>query len=472
MTRERARDTDAGQLELQARIKTGNPAADSILGGGFPANSINIIMGQPGTGKTIFAEQMLFHNVGGDRPSLYATTLSEPLAKVVSYAQRFSFFDTDRLATDIIYEDLGPDLAEKGPDALIEWLSDAIKTRGPKIVVIDSFRALHDLGLPVEQVRRFVSRFAGLLSSYDVTAFLLGEYVPEDIRRYPEFAVADSIIELARKTLTTRDERYMRILKLRGSGYREGQHAFRITGSGLEVYPRLVAPRVPERYETEAKRISTGVPGLDRLMDGGLFTGSTTLVIGMTGAGKTTMALQFALEGTKRGERVMYINFQENPAQLRRAITNLGGNADTLEEQGMTLLYASPVELQIDSIVEEIFRAITEHKVSRLVIDAVGDLATAANDPQRLHDYLYSLIQHFAARGVTTMLTLESGEGLTATTSATEQRFSYMSDNLLHLTWSAQQANRRMLRVVKMRGSAHEYGMREFEITERGASLT
>jgi circadian clock protein KaiC len=471
MTRERTRDTDAGQLELQARIKTGNPAADSILGGGFPANSINIIMGQPGTGKTIFAEQMLFHNVGGDRPSLYATTLSEPLAKVVSYAQRFSFFDTDRLATDIIYEDLGPDLAEKGPDALIEWLSDAIKTRGPKIVVIDSFRALHDLGLPVEQVRRFVSRFAGLLSSYDVTAFLLGEYVPEDIRRYPEFAVADSIIELARKTLTTRDERYMRILKLRGSGYREGQHAFRITGSGLELYPRLVAPRVPEHYEMEVKRISTGVPGLDRLMDGGLFTGSTTLVIGMTGAGKTTIALQFALEGLKHGEQVMYINFQENPAQLRRAIANLGGNPDTLEKQGMKLLYASPVELQIDSIVEEIFKAIGDRTVTRLVIDAVGDLASAANDSQRLHDYLYSLIQHFAVRGVTTMLTLESGEGLTATSSATEQRFSYMSDNLLHLTWSAQQANRRMVRVVKMRGSAHEYGTREFEIGDRGASI-
>jgi circadian clock protein KaiC len=137
----------------------------------------------------------------------------------------------------------------------------------------------------------------------------------------------------------------------------------------------------------------------------------------------------------------------------------------------MKLLYASPVELQIDSIVEEIFKAIGDRTVTRLVIDAVGDLASAANDSQRLHDYLYSLIQHFAVRGVTTMLTLESGEGLTATSSATEQRFSYMSDNLLHLTWSAQQANRRMVRVVKMRGSAHEYGTREFEIGDRGASI-
>ena len=471
MSRERTRDTDAGRLEQQQRIRTGSKQIDAVLGGGFPANSINIIMGQPGTGKTILAEQLLFHNASGDRPSLYATTLSEPLVKVVSYAQRFSFFDPDKLATEIIYEDLGPDLAEKGPDALVDWLSDAIKSRGPKIVVIDSFRALHDLGLPIDQVRRFVSRFAGLLSSYEVTAFLLGEYVLEDIPRCPEFAVADSIIQMARQTLNTRDERYFRILKLRGSGYREGQHAFRITDAGIELYPRLVAPRVPEKYVMQPQRISTGVPGLDRLMDGGLFAGSTTLVIGMTGAGKTTVALQFALEGVKRGEQVLYINFQENPAQLRRAILNLGMDAETAAPQGLKLLYASPVELQIDSIVDEIFRAISEQKVSRLVIDAVGDLASAANDTQRLHDYLYSLIQHFAARGVTTMLTLESGEGMTAPTLAHE-RFSYMSDNLLQLTWGIDHASRRMLRVVKMRGSAHEHDMKEFEIGPKGARVT
>ena len=472
MTRERTRDTEAGRLEQLARVRTGSAQMDAVLGGGFPSNSVNIIMGQPGTGKTILAEQLLFHNASGDRPSLYATTLSEPLAKVVAYAQRFSFFDSDKLATEIIYEDLGPDLADTGPDALVDWLSDAIKSRGPKIVVIDSFRALHDLGMPVEQVRRFVSRFAGLLGSYDVTSFLLGEYVTDDIRRYPEFAVADSIIEMARQSFNTRDERYLRILKLRGSGYREGRHAFRISNAGIELFPRLVAPRVPEKYVMQTERISTGVPGLDRLMDGGLFGGSTTLVIGMTGAGKTTIALQFVLDGMKHGEQVMYINFQENPAQLRRAVTNLGVDADTLAQQGLHLLYASPVELQIDSIVDEIFRAISERKISRLVIDAVGDLAAAANDAQRLHDYLYSLIQHFAARGVTTMLTLESGEGLTSASSITEQRFSYMSDNLLHLTWSTDRGSRRMIRIVKMRGSAHEHAMREFEIGAKGASLT
>ena len=470
MSKDRPRNSTEGGDDGDVRVQSGNPQADQILGGGFPRNSINIVMGQPGTGKTIFAEQLLFHNANAAHPSLYVTTLSEPLSKVVTYVQRFSFFDADRLSGDIQYEDLGGALAKNGPNALVDWLDEAIKTRSPGIIVIDSFRAIHDLSTSSEENRRFMSRFAGLLSAYNVTAFLLGEYTQEDIRRYPEFAVADSIVELARQPVSTRDERYFRVLKLRGSGYREGQHAFRISKDGLELYPRLVTPRIPEHYDTLGQRIPTGVPGLDKLMDGGMFAGSTTLLLGMTGAGKTTIALQFAIEGVKRGEPAIFVNFQENPAQLRRAIMGLGEDPDEMQAKGLKLIYASPVELQIDSIVGEIFKAIASGDVRRLVIDAIGDLASAASDVQRLHDYLYSLIQHFAARGVTTILTLEVGDA-TLTGLGDDPRFSYMSDNLIHLAWSTKKVEQRTMRIVKMRGSAHEHRIREFEIDASGARV-
>ena len=165
MSNGQPRDAAKADADARARIQSGNPQADEILCGGFPPSSINIVMGQPGTGKTIFAEQLLFHNATGDRPSLYVTTLSEPLSKVVTFVQRFTFFEADRLGQDIQYEDLGAALAEHGPDALIDWLDDAIKTRSPKILVIDSFRAIHDLAMSPEDVRRFISRFAGLLST-------------------------------------------------------------------------------------------------------------------------------------------------------------------------------------------------------------------------------------------------------------------------------------------------------------------
>ena len=470
MSKERPRKNKERVDEGYVRVQSGNPQADEILGGGFPRNSINIVMGQPGTGKTIFAEQLLFHNASSEHPSLYVTTLSEPLSKVVTYVQRFSFFDADRLAGDIQYEDLGSALSEKGPNALVDWLDEAIKTRSPGIIVIDSFRAIHDLAMSSDEIRRFMSRFAGLLSAYNVTAFLLGEYTQDDIRRYPEFAVADSIVELARQPLSTRDERYFRVLKLRGSGYREGQHAFRITRDGIELYPRLVTPRVPEEYDTLSERLPSGVPGLDALMDGGIFAGSTTLLLGMTGSGKTTMGLQFALEGVKRGEPAIFVNFQENPAQLRRAIAGLGADPDGIQEKGLKLIYANPVELQIDSIVGKIFKAIESGEVRRLVIDAIGDIATAASDVQRLHDYLYSLIQHFAVRGVTTILTLEVGDDSFGGM-GTDPRFSYMSDNLIHLAWNPKNIEKRSIRIVKMRGSGHEHAIREFEIDASGARV-
>jgi circadian clock protein KaiC len=462
-----------GADPLFPRQRTGNPQLDEVLGGGFPANSINILMGQPGTGKTILAEQLLFSAAtegNSDRPMLYITTLSEPMTKVVSYVQRFSFFDVGKIGTHIVYEDLGALLAREGPSALCPWMTQAIKTVSPRIIVIDSFRAIHDLSTSIAEMRRLVSDLAAVFSAYDTTVFLLGEYTQADVDRYPEFAVADAIVELARQPLGTRDERFLRVLKLRGSGYREGQHAFRITSAGIDLFPRLVGPTVFEGYVASNERVSTGVDGLDAMVDGGIWRGSTTLVVGPTGAGKTTLGLQFALEGIRQGEPTLIVNFQENPVQLRRAMKSLGFKIEADDERKLHLRYASPVELQIDSIIGDIFDHIRLRGVRRVVIDAVGDLAAAASDAQRLHDYLYSLVQHFTVRGITSFLTFESGDGVTGG-SLHEQRFSYMSDNVLQIGLKGETETVRTLRVVKTRHSGHDPVVRVLEIGHTGARV-
>jgi circadian clock protein KaiC len=457
-------------MEVPDRLSSGNAEADHILGGGFPANSINIIMGHPGSGKTIFAEQLIFHNASSDRPILYFTTLSEPLSKVVRYLQGFEFFDEDKVGTEVIYEDIGPQLSRDGATALIPLLQDAIRTTSPKIIVIDSFKAVHDLAPTVAERRRMVYDLTALLSAYGTTAFLLGEYTEDDILLYPEFAVADGIVELSRRRLGNRDERYFRVYKVRGSRYLEGAHAFRITDAGLDIYPRLVSPRIPEGYEPAAERLSTGVPGLDEMLHGGLWRGTTTLLAGPSGAGKTTMGLQFALEGVRNGEPSLYVNFQENPTQLMRTIRGLGVDLNAAQSQGLDLVYASPVELQIDSIIVDMFRRIQQRGVRRLVIDAIGDLASAATDAQRLHDYLYALVQHFAVSTITSVLNFEttgnslSGEG-------TQNQMSYLSDNVLLLTVDGEERTRRMLRILKTRGSGHDTRVREVEISSAGLSV-
>jgi circadian clock protein KaiC len=449
------------------RMSSGNPEADHILGGGFPKNSINIIMGHPGSGKTIFAEQLIFANASDDRPILYCTTLSEPLPKVVRYLQGFRFFDESKLGTQVIYEDIGPRLAKDGSVALIPLLQTAIREMSPKIIVIDSFKAVHDLLPSVAERRRMVYEMTALLTAYGTTAFLLGEYNEEDILRYPEFAVADGIVEMSRRRLGNRDERYFRVYKLRGSRYLEGAHAFRITDSGLDIFPRLVSPRMPEGYEPASERVSMGIAGLDDMLDGGVWRGTTTLLGGPSGAGKTTIALQFALEGARQGESTLYMNFQENPSQLMRTIRNLGVDLEEAQAQGLDLVYASPVELQIDSIIVDMFRRIQQRRVRRLVIDALGDLASAATDPQRLHDYLYALVQHFAVSGITSVLNFET-TGNSIVGNGVQNAVSYLSDNVLLLTVEGEERTRRSLRILKTRGSAHDSRVREVEISSTG----
>jgi circadian clock protein KaiC len=445
------------------RISSGNPEADEILGGGFPSRSVNIIMGHPGTGKTIFVEQLLFASVGG-RPILYFTTLSEPMSKVLKYLQRFSFFDAERLGSDVIYEDLGPLLAKDGIASLVGTIQDRIVEYQPKIVVIDSFKAVHDLADNVREMRILVYELIGLLSAYDTTAFLVGEYSEEQTRLYPEFAVADGIMQFLRGASSTRDERFLRVLKLRGSEYREGLHAFRVTGEGLQVFPRLVTPSVPVIYESLFERVSTGIPGLDAMADGGLWRGSTTLLVGPAGSGKTTMGQQFAIEGIRLGEPTLQVSLGENRAQLVRQLVTMGLSPE--EIAALNVICESPVELQIDSLIVSIFRFIEEKGIRRLVIDSVGDLQAAASDPGRLFDYLYSLKQYLAVRGVTCVLTLEIG--------ASDRDMSvhgHLSDNLIELF--AERGSRlvRRLAIVKMRASHHDLEMRDMMIDAKGVHI-
>jgi len=453
----------------QERISTGNPQADEILGGGFPANSINVVMGQPGTGKSVFAEQMVFQNASDGRPILYFATLSEPLAKMVGYLQHFAFFDEEKIGKSVLFEDIGPQLVEGGIRALLTCVEKAIQAAAPKMIVIDSFRALHDLSPSALELRRVLYELTGMLTAFRTTVFLVGEYTEEDAQRLPEFAVADGIVQLMRNPLSTRDERFLRVLKLRGSAYLEGLHAFRIGAGGLEIFPRLVSPQIPEAYTILEERVATGVEGLDPLLGGGLWRGSTTLVAGPTGAGKTTAGLQFVLEGVRRGEACVYANFQENPMQLARSIRRLGADVEDAKRRGLQLMYESPVELQVDRLIVSLFRRLQGAEVKRVVIDAVGELVNAASDAQRLHDYLYALVQHFTVRGVTSMLMFETtggGPDSWLEAESVSGRFSYMCDNIIILSTAA-----RRVSIVKARATAHDLRSHELEINNRGLQI-
>lgn len=451
------------------RVSTGSAQADRVLGGGFPVNSINMVMGEPGTGKTLFAQQLVFHNAGGDRPILYLTTLSEPLTKVVKFLQGFTFFDIERLGGDVIYDEVGTELAEEGVQVLVEKVKERILAIGPKIIVIDSFKALHDIAPSMAAMRQVVHELAGLLTAYDTTAFLVGEYSEHQMAVLPEFVVADGIVELLRLEAGMRDERFFRVRKLRGSSYREGLHAIRLTDGGVELYRRLVTPQFPPDYLPVRERVETGVAGLDQMLSGGLWRGSTTLLAGPTGSGKTTIGVQFVLHGIRNGEPCLYVHLEENPTQFRQLIHDHGGPPDA---EQLHTIYTSPVELQIDSVIDELFQLIRQHGIRRLVIDALGGLVTAARDPQRLHDYLYALSQHLAVNGVTTLMLFETARPGVTGSYGINAPFSHLSDNILLLEVDiAEEITRRKLRVIKTRASSHDPRVREIAISAGGVEV-
>ncbi len=455
------------------RLSSGSPEADEILSGGFPINSINIIQGAPGTGKTIFAEQLMFHNAGSDRPILYLTTLSEPVGKMIRYLQSFNFYDVSKLGSEVIYDDIGSAIAKNGIAALNQRIEEAIHKQSPKIIIIDSFRALHDVAESKTEMRLLLHQFTSMVTAYDTTVLLVGEYTKKQSKRFPEFAAADGIIELLRTPLGSRDERFLRVVKMRGSSYLEGSHAFKINASGLEIFPRLVTPEIPKSFHLIEKRVTTGIEGLDPMLDGGFWEGSTTLLAGPTGAGKTTFALQFVIDGVRNGIPSLYVNFEENPTQLERTMRALGADVEKLKTEGLHLLYASPVELQMDSIIVSMFARIEELGIKRIALDAIGDLITTASDPQRLHDYIYALTQHFAVKGVTSIVTFETLGGLTDFGFKTSGggRFSYMSDNIILLRVDVTDKIKRTISVLKQRASNHDLDVHEIEINASGVRV-
>jgi circadian clock protein KaiC len=438
------------------RLASGSAQLDLVLGGGFPRHSANILMGLPGSGKTILAEQIAFANGTAERPALYLTTISEPLGKVLAYLQELSFADVGRVGTEVLYDSLAGSLRE-GPGKLVEHVARAIETHRPRVVVIDSFKAIMELAGDGAAWRNTVFDLAGLLAAYDTTAFWVGEYDRSMVAQLPEFAVADGILDLRRVQSGSRDTRFLHVVKLRGSAFRDGDHAFTLSRRGLEVYPRLVGPDAAPSYRPIQERLQTGVVGLDAMIESGWLRGTSTVVAGPSGAGKTMLGLHFLRHGVENGEPGLLLTFQESPTQLARAMHSLGWDADELlRPDRLDVLYTSPVELQMDTIVQEALERLEANGVRRVVVDALGDLANAAMDERRFTDYVYALTQELAVRKITSLLLLQAPGDLVPDQSFTGREVSNMSDNFLLLSMDLSGELRRTVRILKTRGSAHD----------------
>jgi circadian clock protein KaiC len=450
------------------RLSSGDERLDAILGGGFPAHAINLVVGAPGSGKTILAQQYVFHNATPERPAVFLTTVSEPLEKVLRYGQTMAFFDAGAVGRAVFYDDLGELLGTQGLPGVLERIDGLVKKHRPGIIVIDSFKALHPYAADQGEFRRFLHGLSGRLSAFPVTSLWIGEYDLAELTSTPEFAVADAIVNLSSVATGQRELRMLQVLKLRGSGFLSGKHAYRLSAAGIDVFPRLADPVGPAAYSLPRERVSSGIPVLDAMLADGYWPGAATLVAGPSGAGKTLLGLHFIVSGARRGEPGIIATFQENPTQLQRVAQGFGWS---LAADGIELLYRSPVDLYVDQWVYELLAAIEHTGARRVLIDSLGDLAFAAGDEMRYREYLYSLVQRCSRLGISLLMTFELAE-LFQLVRLSDIGISHVSDNVVVLQYLRQHSEvKRTLMVLKTRASLHQPQIREFVITPEGIKL-
>ena len=294
------------------KLPTGIPGLDDILGGGLPEFSFNIIAGSPGCGKTTLAHQFIFKNATPQRPALYFTVLGEPALKMLRYQQQYSFFDLSKLKSSIRFINLSQVLAERGLQGILEEITKEVEASNPGIVVVDSFRTVvRKVPESEVQVQMFVQHLGLLLSGWEATTFLIGEYVESEMRDNPVFTVADGLFWLYQIVEGNSVVRKLQVMKLRGQTSVPGLHTFRITDHGLQTFSRTLGLTTARKQIRGGKRLSMGIPALDAMLGGGIPEGDSLLIAGSSGTGKSLLATQFIDAGLREGEPGIVAVFEE-----------------------------------------------------------------------------------------------------------------------------------------------------------------
>jgi circadian clock protein KaiC len=450
------------------RLKSGDGGLDQILGGGLPINGINLITGLPGSGKTLLCQQFAFAAATAERPAIYLSTVSEPFEKMIRYAQTLRFFDGEAIGRSVFYEDLGRPLTEGGLAAVTERIGALLTERRPGIVAIDSFKALAAFAADAREFRHFLHDLAALLSAFPATCFWVGEYGEDEARTAPEFAVADGIISLVTERVNERIVRLIRVAKLRGSDFPSGRHAYRLSAAGMTVFPRLADPVAQSGYSLRDGRISSGIPTIDQMLADGYIPGSSTLIAGPSGVGKTLMSLHFIVDGAASGEPGVIATLQENPTQLQRLARGFGWS---LDDERVAVMYRSPNDVYIDEWVYELLDLVDRVGAKRVLIDGLSDLQYATPDHVRFREFIYSLTQRLSRLGVSPIMTSELTE-LFQVGRLAEYGISHLADNVILLQYLRGETRlRRTVTVLKSRATAHDPDIREFDITSAGIVL-
>jgi len=458
-------------------LSTGVPGLDDVLNGGLTSDRLYLVEGEPGTGKTTLALQFLKEGLRQGESTLYIT-LAETAVELRSVAQSHGWSmegihieeivpDEKALDPDQQYTIFHPSEIELGNTT--QRILAAVDKYKPRRVVLDSLSELQLLAESPLRYRRQVLALKQYLASRSCTTILLDDRsaLSTDLQ-VRSVAHAVLTLELVDQAYGA-ERRRLRVVKYRGVAFRGGAHDYKILHGGLTVYPRLVA--ADSRQAAPLRQLSSGLAELDALIGGGLEEGTSTLISGPSGTGKSTLAGQFIHAASTRGEAGAMFLFEESRHNLLNRCANLGIDLrDALERELLTIQQIDPAELSPGEFTHAVMRAV-ERGARIIVIDSLNGYLNAVPDERFLTIYLHELLTYLGQRGVVSILVgVQSGMLGAGMTSAVDA--SYLADNVIMLRYfEAVGEVRQAISVFKKRGSAHERTIRRFQMSSDGLSV-
>ena len=466
-------EIDSPDSELR-RVPSHVPGLDTVLNGGFLSGGLYLVQGMAGAGKTVLGNQIIYRHAAQGRRALFVTVLGESHGRMMAHLRSMRFFDQSVIPDLVTYISAyqALDQGEKGLKGLTALLRREIQASGATLLVLDGVSAIEARAASIFVMKRFTHELQTLASATDCTMLLLT--TASGAPAGPEHTMVDGIIELRQRLYGSRNERRLLLKKMRGSSFLEGEHAFRITADGLTVFPRIEAQLdIPMRRAPPPDgRLSFGSASLDALLNGGLPATTQALVVGPSGAGKTTLGLQFLSE-CSAAEPGLLLGCFETPERLRLKADKLGlGFAADERRDNIEILWCPVGELILDELAHRLLDAVRRGGVKRLVIDGISGFQEAALERERMVRFWSTLSAELRALDVTTLHTMELPELIGVDLHLPIQGVSPLAETLILLRYVELRSQlSRLISVFKMRDGAFDPTIREFSIGDAGIRI-